>query len=449
MKNRNELMDDLILKAKEKNIEEFEVYMKNTSSMNCNIYEGAIEKYSVADEEVLSLRGIYDGKMGYAYTEKFTPESIDELLENLKQYAENNDNEYIESIAEPFEIDIKSKTNTLDNYSEEEKIEYLLDLEKRAYGLDEKVKRISGCSYNEIKENIFIKNTKGLELEDTHFIGNINLGAVAELDGNMQTGYSHVVFNELSEDFKEDLIEESVGYALSMLGAKSIKAGKYKVIFKNDVAADMFSSFLPMFAGDVVQQNLSALKGKIDSKIAVDFFNIVEDPMMELGKTNRSFDDEGSLTSKKHIVEKGVLKTFLHNKRSAEKDGLESTGNGFRQSHKSSIGIMPTNLYIEKGQKSYDELITTMDKGIIITEIHGLHAGINPTSGDYSLSSAGYLVEDGKIVRPVSQITVAGNLYETLLELEEIGSDTAFCHPGMDYFGSPSLLVKSLNISGK
>ncbi|WP_353092962.1 TldD/PmbA family protein [Tissierella praeacuta] len=449
--DRDKLIERLFEKAKSCNIEEVEVYINKNSSLDFNIYEGKLEEYVVAEEEDLSLRGIYKGKMGYSYTEKLSEDSLDELINNLIQYAENNHNDEVEKMSSSTLESKKTveRENLLDKFTEDEKIEYLLDLEKRAYAYDKRVKTIEDCRYQEKIQEIYIRNTKGLELKDSHIIGIISLSAVTEEENNMQTGYSHCVFNELSENYKEKLIKDSVGDAISMLGAKSIESGNYKVILRNNVAADMFSYFSPIFLGSTVQKDLSLMKGKLGSKVAVDSFNIVENPLMENGKYYRTFDDEGTATYSKYIIEDGVLKNFLHNNKTAEKDGTKSTGNGFRNSHKSSIGVMSTNMYIREGERSLEDLIISMDKGIIITDIHGLHAGINPISGDFSLSSNGLLVENGKVIRSLAQITVAGNLYTMLKNIKYIGNDIKFSHPSSSYFGAPSIYVGSLTISGK
>ncbi len=325
----------------------------------------------------------------------------------------------------------------------------MLNLEKKAYALDKRVKTIDGCGYQEKTEEVYIRNTKGLELEDSHTIGIIGLSAVTEEGNNMQTGHSHIVFKELLEDYEDSLIKDGVGDAIAMLGAESIESGNYEVILRNNVAADMFSNFSPIFLGSTVQKNLSLLKGKIGESVAVNCLNIVENPLMENGRYCRTFDDEGTPTYSKYIIEEGILRIFLHNNKTAEKNGIKSTGNGFRASHKSSIGVMSTNMYIEEGDKSLDDMIKSMDKGIIITDIHGLHAGINPTSGDFSLSSNGLLVENGKVVRSLAQITMAGNLYSMLKNIKYIGNDTKFSHPSSSIFGSPSIYIGSLTISGR
>ena len=123
--DRNKLIDILFEKAKDANIEDMEVHIIKKSSTDFNVYEKELEKYIVAEEELLSIRGIYEGKMGYSYTEKLKTEDLDELIRNLIQYAENNSNGEIESIASPVEkLDYSPKENPLDKFSEEEKIEY-------------------------------------------------------------------------------------------------------------------------------------------------------------------------------------------------------------------------------------------------------------------------------------------------------------------------------------
>lgn len=448
--NRAEIIEELIKQSKEKYIEEIEIYIKKSSSTEINIYEGNVENYFISDEEDLSLRGIYRGHMGYSYTEKLMESSIEELLNNLIQYAENNENEYIESMTSSVDsFEAKDEKNLLKKYSDEQKIEYLLDLEKKALEMSDLIKTISDCNYKEKTESIYIKNTLGLEAEETNTTAFVSLGTIAEEDGNMQSAYSNRVIKDLTDDIKATLIKESVGDALAMLGAEPIESGKYKVILRNNVVADMFSYFAPVFSATQVQKGLSLMKGKVGKTIGVKSLNIIEDPNMENGAFNRSFDDEGTLTNKKYIIKNGVLETFLHSKKTAEKDSLQSTGNGFRRSHKSSIEVMPTNMYIEEGDGSLDDLLKHMNEGIIITDIHGLHAGINPTSGDFSLSSNGFLIENGSYKRPLEQITIAGNLYDMLKEIEAIGNDTKFSHPNSDYLGSPSIIISSLSISGK
>ncbi|SCX82693.1 TldD/PmbA family protein [Alkaliphilus peptidifermentans] len=448
--NKSQLINRIFDKSKIQGINEVEVYLKETSSLSFNIYKGKLEKYIIGEEINISLRGIYNGKMGYSYTEKVTEDSIEELLSNLKGYALSNTNDSQEYISAQLtkQIDCPQIKSQLEVTSSKGKMDFMLKLEKKASSYDERIKEISYCNYTESKQNIFIKNSKGLELQDSHNIGTIDLGVIVKDGKGMQTGYTHHVINNFSEEYMDNLINESVGDALAMIGATSIGKGKYKVILRNNVAADIMSSFSSIFFSSTVQKSLSKLKEKLGLEVAVKMVNIVEDPLLEEGKTFRRFDDEGTPTTKKYLIEQGKLKTYLYNNKTAKKDNVTSTGNGFKNSHKATIGVEATNMYIEKGDLTLVDLTKEMKDGIIITGVDGLHAGINAISGNFSLSANGLLVENGQIVRSLAQITVSGNLYTMLLEILAIGQDIKFSHPSSNYFGAPSILVKELTISG-
>ncbi len=142
------------------------------------------------------------------------------------------------------------------------------------------------------------------------------------------------------------------------------------------------------------------------------------------------------------------LTTYLYNLKAAAREGVKSTGNAFRSSHKSSVGIAPTNLYIEPGQTSYDQLKKMKERILLVTDITGLHAGANQVSGDFSLSAEGFLLEDGEIIKPVEQITISGNFIELLKDVIGIGDDLEMGSPGRGHIGSPSLLIGSLSVGG-
>jgi PmbA protein len=473
-------LSELILeKGKNSNIDEMEIYQVSNSSMAFSIYKGNLEGYNIAEENALSLSGIFNGKMGYSYTERLSEDSIDELIGNVIQYAENNESKDVESFChidgqEEGQTDAQtdgkvdgqtggqadkqvngqaqkseSKWSNLSKYTEEDKIEYMKSIEKAALALDSRISIVEGCSYEENKKSITIRNQNSAGLETTHGIAVIELSVVAKAGDDVQTGYDCMIINDLSAENKSKIVKNAVYDAVNMLGAQVIASGNFDVILRNNVAAEIFSYMSPVFLGSMVQKKLSMLKGKLGQKVAADLLNIVDNPLLENGKIYRAFDDEGVSTYSKYIIQNGELKTFLHNTNTAKKAGLESTGSGFRVSYKSSIDVMVSNMYIEEGKTSFEEMLKSTLKGILITEVQGLHAGINTISGDFSLSCSGYLINNGQIDKPVNQITISGNYYEMLQDITMIGNDTKFCAPYMNYFGAPSLKVKNLTVAGK
>ncbi|MDZ5035223.1 metallopeptidase TldD-related protein, partial [Clostridium perfringens] len=134
------------------------------------------------------------------------------------------------------------------------------------------------------------------------------------------------------------------------------------------------------------------------------------------------------------------------NLKTANKGNTKSTGNGFKNSYGSPVGVSPTNLYLKNGEKSFDELLKEVGEGLIITDFAGLHSGANSITGDFSLAAKGFYIKDGKKDYPVEQITVAGNFFNLLKDIEEVGNDLKF---PMSSIGSPSVKISELSVAGK
>ena len=445
------LIDKIFIEGKNNGLKDMEVYYSTGSSLSLKVFQKELDGYSLSESEGLSLRGIYKGKMGYSYTEKVDETSIDQLVRDVAENAtiiDSDDEEIIFEGSKDYKK-VDSFNPDLSNVSEEEKIQFVKSLEEEAFKLDERIASVEVCAYGDGYGETIMSNTKGLYLQDKNNIAYTYIVVVAKEGEDIKTGMAYRTGNDFSKFNAEEIAKEAVNEALALLGANSVKSGDYNIIIRNSAAADLLEAFTGIFSAEAVQKNLSLLKGKIDEKIASDKFTLIDDPYMDGGLASKSFDGEGVACKYKKVVDKGVLKTYFHNLKTAKKDGIETTGNASKGSYKSSINIAPSNFYVEKGERSLDEMIASVEKGIMITELQGLHSGLNSVSGDFSLAALGFLIEGGKISRPVEQITVAGNYFEMLKNIEETGSDLKFGLPGEAYIGSPSLRIKKLSVAGE
>ena len=161
----------------------------------------------------------------------------------------------------------------------------------------------------------------------------------------------------------------------------------------------------------------------------------------------RNFDAEGSPVYTKKLVECGKLNTLLYNLKTAAVAGKETTGNASKAGYSASVGISPFTFYLQPGETSEEELLKQAGSGVYINSLGGLHAGADPISGDFSLQSAGFMIENGVKVTAVKSFTVAGNFYELLKNIRTVASNLEM--PGMGRFGAPSVLVDGLSIAGK
>lgn len=358
---------------------------------------------------------------------------------------ENNDIQFIYEGDKEYK-EISTYHEELEDIPADKLINIAISMEKEAKKYCNKVESFSGCSVSYSSGKYGIINSKGLNLSNkSNLLTAYVVPIVKDLD-KMYDGCGYVVAKSLNDVKPDKIAKMGVDEALSKIGGTSIASGNYKVIINNEAMVSLLSTFAGIFSGDAVQKGLSLLKDKEGEIIATDIVNLVDDPHLEDGLASVSFDDEGVATLKTYLIKNGKLNSLLHNLKTANKAGVKSTGNGFKSSYASPISVSPTNFYIEPGINSLEEMTKKINKGLIITDFAGLHSGANSITGDFSLAAKGFYIEDGIKTHPVEQITVAGNFFTLLNNIEEIGSDLKF---PMSSVGSPSIVIKELSIAGE
>ncbi|MBY0122982.1 TldD/PmbA family protein [Bacillus sp. S/N-304-OC-R1] len=430
---------------------DMELYYEKEDKFSCSLFKGELDSYESSEVSGVSFRGIINGKFGSAYTEKLDEESLLYMVKNAKENAELSEEE--------IKIEMFSGSDSYHDgsfYSAKlaevtipEKIDLLKEIEKQIYAYDE---RVTGTNYFKLESaesECAIMNSKGLELkEKKNYIG-MYISVVVKQDEEIKTGLFVKITQNIDSLVPEEIAKHAVEEALSQLNAKTVESKRYPVLLRNTAAASLLQTFSPVFSAEKAQMGQSLLKDRTGEPIAVSSLQIVDDPFLESGLFSSTFDSEGVATAKKDIVKDGKLVTLLHNRKTAEKANAASTGNAYKPSYKGALSVSPTNFYIVPSEQSFEDLQTSIEEGMIITGLEGLHSGADPVSGDFSLAAKGYFVKDGKIQFSAKQMTIAGNFYEILKSIEGIGSDLdfsfSFVAPG--YIGSPSLLVKELAVT--
>lgn len=444
----NLFVKELFSKAQEEGFSEYEVYYVDRESLSISVYKEEVEKYNLNNSAGLSFRGKFGDRIGYSYTEILDEDAIEMLVKKAKENVlaiENNDIQFIYEGDKEYK-EISTYHEELEDISADKLINIAISMEKEAKKYCNKVESFSGCSVSYSSGKYGIINSKGLNLSNkSNLLTAYVVPIVKDLD-KMYDGCGYVVAKSLNDVKPDKIAKMGVDEALSKIGGTSIASGNYKVIINNEAMVSLLSTFAGIFSGDAVQKGLSLLKDKEGEIIATDIVNLVDDPHLEDGLASVSFDDEGVATLKTYLIKNGKLNSLLHNLKTANKAGVKSTGNGFKASYASPISVSPTNFYIEPGINSLEEMTKKINKGLIITDFAGLHSGANSITGDFSLAAKGFYIEDGIKTHPVEQITVAGNFFTLLNNIEEIGSDLKF---PMSSVGSPSIIIKELSIAGE
>ena len=448
--NRQQFIDALFARAKEAGFEACEVYYSTSDSFSVGVFKGEIIKYNVSEGLGLGFRGLYQGRMGYASTQILDEEAIDLLLDGAKTNAElieNDDKQFLHPGDEAY-AELSIYNPALNEGSAADKIAMARELERLGIEYDSRIEQVDFCSVMSAEEEVAIVNTLGLNVSTR---ANMIYGGVSPTarDGEkVSSGFAtFIALNPADIDLKA-VAAEAAEKALSALDAVQIESGSMRVMFDPDTAGDLLATFSGIFSADAAQKGLSLLKGREGESIAAECVTLLDNPHLAGSIASQPFDGEGVATSVKKVIENGKLTTLLHNLKTAHKQGVATTANASR-GYNSTVGIAPTNFYFQPSETSFEEMLNKLDDGLVITEVAGLHAGANAVSGDFSLSAKGYKVRGGKRAETVKQITVAGNFFQLLQNIEAVGADLKFGLPSSSQFGSPSIIVKSLSVAGK
>ena len=443
--------DKIFIEAKKIGINNCEIYFSKSKLFHLESNNEKIEKYSDSNTYGIGLKVIKNGKAGYAYSEIMNEKSADDLVriayENLK---------YIESDYEEFFLSPGRKYNQVPEYVDEisripteRKIDIITSLERKTKSLDKRIILTPNCVYREFFSERRIVNTLGLDLHSASGGGIMYVIAIASELGKNKMGFGINMFEKKAEIDIDTTALKAKNEAIEKLNAKSTKSGKYKILFRNSCWGSLINTFIGMFSAENAQKGLSRLNEKLGEKISSEIITIIDDPFMEKSYFKITFDDQGVPTKRKNLIEKGHLNTFLYDLKTAKKEKRDSTGNAIKNSYKSSTSIRPINLTMLPGNKNYNEMVKSLNNGLIITSVEGLHSGANSISGDFSLGAQGFIVENGNILSGLEQITVSGNILSLLNDIEEVGNDFdyALSFSPICYF--PSVIVNELDVAGE
>ncbi|MBE5800196.1 MAG: TldD/PmbA family protein [Clostridiales bacterium] len=438
----NEFARQALDAAKAAGISPAEATLSASESFSVRVRTQKLEDYKVSDRLHLVLRGVWQGKIGTASTQAMDEESLDMLIQGVKESAELIETDEQDAILPPDErySAVCNYSEDVESISAEDKITLAMRIDARLAAKDARIKP-DACVVASTSETFALLNTLGLDLSHRSNMIYAYASCLAKEGENAATGF-RLLWGYSMEDVDALSVADGCAKdALDKLGAVRLSSGTRSVVIRNNAMADLLSTFCGVFSADNAQKGMSLLAGKEGESIASGCVTLVDDPLMPWGLGSCPFDREGAATMTKNLIENGTLKTLLHNRKTAKKAGVKTTGNAAGSGR-----VAPSNLYIRPGEASMDDLLAGMGDGLLITELSGLHAGANPISGDFSLLARGFEVIAGKCVRAVEQFTVAGNFYDLLRNVTAVGSDLLFEGSPI---GSPSVAVAQLNIAGE
>ena len=427
-------------------ITDYELYYQSEESTSVSAFQHEINQFTSSIEGGVCFRCIWGGKMGYASTEALNEAEAAAVVARAVDNASVLEAEEQVFLGEGGKTYRELPEDNRQLPATDALIRKVLATQEQIYGADPAV--IDGSSTQGVAERVEIAicNSRGLDLYSKGMLTGLVVAAVVS-DGKEMTNDYQIKLGDLDAIDTGALTQKAVRTALGKLGGGVAPTGQYPVVFDPEAMCDLLSTFSEIFSSEAAQKGLSKLAGREGQSIAAELVTLVDDPFWAGAPIKRNFDAEGSPVSTKKVVENGRLNTLLYNLKTAAVAGKETTGNASKAGYAAPVGISPFTFYLQPGTVSEEELLKLAGNGVYINSLGGLHAGADPISGDFSLQSAGFMIENGKKTTAVKSFTVAGNFYELLKNVRCVASNLEF--PGMGSFGAPSVLADGLSIAGK
>jgi len=415
---------------------EAEAGLSQSLGMSVNARMREVETVEQQHDNGMAISVYIGSKKGTSSTASFEPEALKKAVEAAIYIARYTSEDPCNGLAEA-EL-MATEFQELDLYHDwdldaDTAIELAIACETAAFDTDARIVNSDGAGVDLSRGVSAYANSHGFIQAERGSRYSLSCSMVAEEQGRMQRDYWYSV-NRNADCLQsaEAVGKKAAQRTLERLGASSIATTKVPVLFVPELARGLISHYLAGVRGSAQYRNASFLQNKLDEKIFPEWFSLQENPWLagSLGAAN--YDAEGVATRDHKLVEAGVIRSYLLDTYSARRLQMKSTG------HASGVH----NLDVSSSGQSFDELLKSMDKGFLVTELMG--QGVNTVTGDYSRGAAGFWVENGAIAYPVEEVTVASNLLDMFAGIEAVGSD-------LDERGnirSGSILINEMMIGG-
>jgi len=312
--------------------------------------------------------------------------------------------------------------------------------EAAALAVDRRITNSEGAGVSAQQAHFWAGNTRGFRggyASSRHYL---SVSPIASSTGRGREMQRDAWYSSM-RDAAELAAPEAVGRyaaerALSRLKSRRVATGEVPVLFESTVAAGLLGAYVQATSGGALYRKASFLHGSLGQQVLAPHLDIVEDPHQPKGKGSAPFDDEGVRTTPRRVVVAGVVQSYFLSSYSARKLGLRTTGHAG-----GSQNLALTSRLTAPGD-DLDAMLRKLHRGLFVTELMG--QGVNYVTGDYSRGAAGFWVEDGRIVHPVHEVTIAGNLREMFKAIAAIGADVY--QQGSKSVGS--VLVERMKLAG-
>jgi PmbA protein len=439
-----------------------EAYASEDSEREVRVHGGEVESLTAATKRGVGVRAWIGKRVGYAYGTDLSDSGISSLAERATGAARIADEDEHAAPPElPVRLDpdmggkgapegaaeLALTDSSLGEWGADRVAELALAIERAALAADERVAGVEQAVYADSAERIAIASSRGIsgEYEATSCYGYAQ--ALTEGDGSRETGLGFGLGRGPAALDPEAIGREAAGRATAMIGAGKPASRSCPVLLDPTVAASFVSLLGSALTASAVQRGRSPLAGRLDELVAGEAFVLRDDGLDPEGFGSAPFDGEGVPRRRTALVEGGTLRAYLYDTYTARRGDAASTGNAGRSGYRTLPSVATSNLVVAPGSLSAGQLLAEAGDGVFIDDVAGLHSGVNPVTGVFSVGASGRAIRGGELAEPLREFTIASDLVSMLRAVSAAGAEPRWV-PFGGSVSTPPLLIAAMTIAG-
>jgi len=427
--------------------EEVEAYVSRSRTTNVRAYGGEVESLSSAEPVGAGIRVIAGGRQGFAWAGSLEETVLKETLTDARDNARFGEPDEYFGLAVPDGVDppqLDLLRDELVAMPTADKVDLAIELERLARDRDPRVTGVRVASFSDSTGESAVATTSGIAVTSSAGVCYVAVSPLVEEGGDTQIGYGLSAGRAPSELDLDEAATDGVDRAARLLGATKPPSRRVTVVLDQDVTADFLAIIGGTLSGEAVLKGRSLFANREGELVAAPGVTLVSDPTDPGAFGAGRYDGEGLARRRVPLIDDGRLLGFLYDSYSGRRSGRASTGSASR-SYSTTPAVGAAALSLTPGSASQAQLIAGIDDGVYVQEVSGLHSGVNPVSGDFSVGATGLVIRRGAFGEPFREATIASTLQRMLLDVAAVGADHRWLPSGP---AGVTLVIRDVSLSG-
>ena len=434
--------------------EGMEVYVTRGSENEVRAYDGEVESLTSADSSGVGIRVLLDGtggegrRLGFAWAGSLDPAVVQDALGAARDNARYATPDPDVVLAEPDGVPSVEQDlwdDAVITVPMQDKIALALELERSTRSADPRVRQVSSADYSDSRVEVALASTTGIRSETRRTTAFVSVDAIAGEGADSQTGTGFSVGRSPATLHPDEAKADAVLRSTRLLGAQKARSARCTVVFDPRVVSTLLSVVGSALSGEAVVKGRSLFAGRIGESVASGDFTLTDDPTNSRAFSASSYDGEGLACRSNVLISDGMLRMFVYDTVSARRAQTRSTGSAVRGGFSGTPSAGCRALVLAPGTKSAEEILASVGEGLYVQSITGVHSGVNPVSGDFSVGAEGLMIRGGCLAEPVREVTVASTLQRMLQAVVAVGGDLRWL-PGVA--AGQTLAIADMQLSG-